>query len=195
MDGPVSMPDRPFTGPLQSCIAGPRSPSLGENDPSVGTKGWTAPGNVGSHDLRYATVEFSDAGTTNLLKVSRFGFSLPSDAAVRGIVVDWTSQSHWGRNMFHDGNISDHMVQLVRGGKVAGTNHAVRGKWLENGTAYTSYGAATDLWGLLWTPDLINASDFGAALSATYQSFERKDTAEIDHVRVTVHYSAAVCAR
>jgi len=76
----------------------------------------------------------------------------------------------------------DNSVRLIKGGTVTGSNLAYTvGPWNTVDT-YTSYGSSSNLWGTTWTPAEINASNFGAVLSASVAN----GTARVDHMRITV---------
>ena len=77
----------------------------------------------------------------------------------------------------------DHAVKLMKGGTIGGADLASLATW-PTSDAYLTYGGATTLWGLDWTPADINASNFGAAVAARVQN----GTARVDHVRITVYY-------
>ena len=51
-----------------------------------------------------------------------------------------------------------------------------------------TYGGADDLWGEHWTPEAVNASDFGLAFSVAYTGAAGNTRAYVDTVRVKVHY-------
>ncbi|MBI4614481.1 MAG: tail fiber domain-containing protein [Planctomycetes bacterium] len=65
---------------------GPASPGTLANDASIGTIPWTGPGNAASSDNTYATA--AGAGTTQYLKATNFGFSVPGTATIDGILLE-----------------------------------------------------------------------------------------------------------
>lgn len=71
---------------LHAQSAGPRSPATTANDGSVGTAAWSNTGNSVSSNDSYASV--ATKGISNYLKVSNFGFTIPSPSAVSGIQLD-----------------------------------------------------------------------------------------------------------
>ncbi|MCR4339413.1 MAG: glycine-rich protein [Gemmatimonadaceae bacterium] len=85
----------------------------------------------------------------------------------------------------YSGDVVDNVVRLVRGGTVVGDDKAAATQWPSVDT-YKTYGGATDMWGTTLTPAQVNAADFGVVLSATVTT----GTAEVDHVRMTIHYTA-----
>lgn len=53
------------------------------------------------------------------------------------------------------------------------------------------YGGPTDLWGTTWTDSDVNASDFGAVLSASItKSGKNPQYANVDAMRITIYYTA-----
>ena len=63
-------------------------------------------------------------------------------------------------------SIKDYVVSLVDDtGTVVGTNKAFSTNWSGTETTAT-YGGSQDLWGIAWTPTMLNSANFGAALSA-----------------------------
>ena len=77
------------------------------------------------------------------------------------------------------------MVSLIKGGAVTGSNYAATGTNWPTTMTSAGYGGTSDLWGATWTPDDINASNFGVALSAHDTSTTAR-TASVDYIQVTV---------
>ncbi|MBK8340561.1 MAG: T9SS type A sorting domain-containing protein [Flavobacteriales bacterium] len=75
----------------------------------------------------------------------------------------------------------DQFVHLLKAGSLVGNNLASGTPWPTT-DAYATYGGATELWGQTWYLADINASNFGATLSALVQN----GTARVDHMRITV---------
>lgn len=147
----------------------------------MGTIAITNPSNVGSSDNSYATSVLLLGQITNYLKATNFGFAIPSDASIDGIVVEIERSATVGVA------VADNSVKLVKGGSIGGTDKASASNW-PTSDAYASYGSATDLWGQTWTLADINASTFGVVVSAIDAIAA---TAQIDHVRITVYYTGS----
>ena len=134
------------------------NPGTGSNDTSVGNSGvaWNNPGNCATNDNVYSTLFVTNSGnTSNYLKVTNFGFSIPSNATIVGISV--------AVSRFSDGNnITDNTVKLIKAGSYVG-NVTSTATWPTTETTIT-YGSSTNLWGQSWTPSDINNSSFGFAL-------------------------------
>lgn len=169
---------------------GPNSPITGENDAAVGTFSWTAPATIVSSNNAWASVSIGGSGTvtTNYIKATNFGFSIPSGVTIDGIIVEIErKQSPTAEGLCKDVN-----VKLVKGGTVSGNNNAdTSTNWPITDT-YKTYGSSSDLWGLGWTHSDINAANFGVVLNAII-TIDPKDGTGIyvDHIRITVHYSTA----
>ena len=54
---------------------------------------------------------------------------------------------------------------------------------------YTSYGSPTDLWGVTWTSDQINAKGFGVVIAAQNEAGGLSDTSYVDSMRINVYYT------
>jgi hypothetical protein len=158
---------------------GPLSPGTVVNDAVSGTSLWVNPGNAAASDDALAST--APGGTpSQFLKATSFGFSIPSPAEITGIEVTVERRSLGG-------TVVDAAVRIVKGGVIGATDRSAGGTWPMTDTPIT-YGSDSDLWGETWTPADINSAGFGAAISAT-DSF---DTAGVDHMTITVHYS--LCA-
>jgi hypothetical protein len=161
---------------------GPLSPSTLTDDASNGgTIPWDTPGNAAaSDDVR--TVADNPTGSaflTHRLVATGFPFSVPTGATINGILVEWEQLA--------TGTVLDAAVRVVKGGTVGSTDRSAATNW-PTSEAYVTYGSSSDLWGDTWTDSDVNASDFGAAISATVSA---ASAAKIDHVRITVYYTVA----
>lgn len=168
--------------------SGPNYASACVNDSSIGTTAWTNPGNATTDNGSAATVSASLFGTTSSqgLKATGFGFSIPTGATIDGIVVEWKRQETGS-----SGVITDTDSRIVKGGTIGSTNKSSGTAW-PTSAAYQSYGGASDLWGQTWTPADINSSGFGAALAASVESGAfGAVTASVDACRITVYYTPA----
>ncbi|NNT72452.1 T9SS type A sorting domain-containing protein [Flavobacterium sp. IMCC34852] len=161
----------------------------GPNNPTTGTfvaganLDWTTPGNItNTADANYATAVFATAGNTDNLFGSNYGFSIPNNAIINGIVLTVnrrTSATNAGRIT------RDNVVSLVKNGVIAGNNKAVTTAY---GTTFSvaTYGSSTDTWGTTWTAADINAANFGAMISVNANN---SLTATVDYLRITIHYT------
>lgn len=162
---------------------GPLSPGTATGGGGTGDVVWTSAGNILTSNNIRATAALMPAQTTFELSGTDFGFAIPSGATIDGIVVDWERSQ---ANLADD--IVDSAVRIVKGGVTGATDRSNLDTWTDTDT-YQSYGGAADLWGETWTPADINATNFGAVIKA--QAPLVGGTAQIDHVRITVHYTEA----
>lgn len=164
---------------------GPNSPSAASNDASSGAVAWSNPTNCYSSNNVLATSALTRANpTTNLLVATGFGFTIPSGATIDGIVVG-VERSKTGPIAA----VRDYLVYIVKGGVVGATNRATTTLWPASENS-EDHGGASDLWGETWTDSDINASNFGVAVSGQ-MVYGTSTTAQIDHIRITVYYTAS----
>jgi hypothetical protein len=162
--------------------AGPNNPSANSGG-GAGDVGWVSPGNAYTSDNAYMTADGGfTGGLTDILRLTGFGFSVPGGATINGITVEIERKS--------SGVVTDATVRLLKAGTETGSNKASASGW-PPADAYATYGGAADLWGTTWTAAQINAGTFGVSLSA---NLDVVAAASVDHVRVTVTYTAAAAA-
>lgn len=167
----------------QCITAGPNNPSSSTNNSSVGTVNLSNTGNVYISDNSRASGTALVLGNkTHYLVSSGYGFSIPSYAIICGISVDIEKRA---TGLLQD--VEDYSVKIVKGGVVDGDNKAQSGTWDFSDT-YANYGGPSDLWGVTWTANDINSNDFGVAISADLWGISVLPSAQIDHVKITVHY-------
>lgn len=169
---------------------GPKSPGTVASSATgaPGTIAWDTPANAAAADVAVTFASLS-TGTdvfSEYLKATNFGFSIPADATVNGVVVE--VMKNGGAYVFDAGT----GARLVKGGTVSGNDKADTATGWDTfaGSSYASYGGAADLWGLTLTPADVNASTFGFVLAAEYGGVGGAN-AEVDHIRVTVYYTPA----
>jgi hypothetical protein len=158
---------------------GPNSPSTVVDDSSTGTIAWTNPTYIEASDSNYATITFDSVSYSHYLHASNFGFSLPTNAIIQGILVEIEAKasSYW---------ILD-FVRIVKGGTISSTNKAY-GTYGPTERYRSNINPSSELWGETWTPSDINASNFGVAI-ATYSSNTSSYNISVNHVRITVYYT------
>jgi hypothetical protein len=173
------------------CIASTtRSASTFANDNAIGDIPFDNPGRAVSSNNSYADADALAvlfAGTTQYLKATNFGFTIPTDAAICGVVVE-IERTDGGFLSIGTG-IRDNQVSLVIGNSVTGNNKAAAGNW---GTAdtYVTYGGSGDVWGTTLTPAIVNSSNFGVAISAKFNGIAALvPSADIDHIRMIIYYN------
>jgi hypothetical protein len=173
--------------------------SQGANNPSASLSDgswidWTNPTNVYLSDNVYTTVVCPARNvrdTSNHISTG-FGFTIPTGATINGIMVEVErkkSTAVAGTSCF-DNNIS-----LTKDG-ASSTGSTVDTNAWSTTEQYQTFGDATDLWNTTWTPAEVNDANFGFMFSAVLAGSATSGiTASVDHVRITVYYTAAVTAR
>lgn len=151
----------------------------------TGTNSWLA--NLGiisavqHNDGVYLKSEIGADLSSNTLTLTSFGFSLPSNSVINGIIVSIKRRSA------PTSQITDKTVKLIIGGVQSGDNKASTTLWT-NSDQVIKYGAATNKWtvsGL--SASKVNASNFGIAIQV--QNSSSAGTAYIDHVSITIYYA------
>src|SRR5262249_53338691 len=136
--------------------------------------------NAQSSDTNSTTASLNNA-SSNFLKCTGFGFSIPTGSTITGIQVEWQRNGS---------SIVDNAVRIVKGDAIGSTDRSNSSAvtWPAS-DGFTSYGGGADLWGASWTAADINAANFGAALSGLNPSSGNK-TASVNSLRITVSYEA-----
>ena len=162
------------------------------NDASYGTIAFTDPAYAQLSDANRATASVTPSeltGTTNYLKATDFGFSIPPSSSICGIIVE-IEKSASGINS--QTSVTDDMVKIVKRGLVVGNNEALGGNWPATDTYFT-YGSYNTLWGTSLTPADINAADFGIVIAANLNGVTNiLPSALINHIRVSVYFSMSL---
>lgn len=169
--------------------SGAKNGTVFANDNSVGVIAFSSPSNAslsdGSVSSASATVSVFNA-STQYLKATGFGFSIPGSSSITGIKVE-VEKSAAGINIFT--SIKDNSVRLVKAGTIVGSDYAKTSSW-SSSSSYSTYGANNDLWGTTWTRNDINASNFGVVFSADINGLAAVfPSAQIDHIRMTVYFN------
>lgn len=141
--------------------------------------GWTNLGNITAQDGTLVTGDISGGGyDTGLMTVTNFGFSLPSNAIVRGIIAE----------IYKVGtSAEDTSIQLRTSTKTSIDRGYPGSAWPTGTGGYVVHGLTdTDLWGVAWTASDINSSTFGIQIDAN--NITGGGTASIDTVRITVYW-------
>lgn len=169
-----------------AATSGPRNGGTFADDGSIGTKTWASTGNAITSNNSYATVALNDFEISHYLKATNFGFSIPAGSTINGITVEVEKKAA------NPNRVKDYQVRIVKGGTIGPTDRADGSFW-GNSDSYTTYGGASDLWGETWTANDINNNGFGLAFSAQKTVTNGGNvTTSIDHIRITVTYTAAV---
>lgn len=143
---------------------------------------WLNTGNVFATDGAFAdTAELSGGESTKQLRVTGFGFAVPSSARISGVRVEVVREDGAGND-----TCTDLTAQLVLSGSLIGTNAASGTAW-PLAVATATYGGESNTLGATLAPADVNDSTFGFALAATCSALSALP--RVDSVRVTVFYS------
>ncbi len=172
------------TGSVNAIAFSPVYGIMGTNDVSIGSVAWTNTANINASDNAFATVDLAGAVTSNYLLVSSFGFTIPNDTVVVGILVEVEKRAQTPATVIHDGS-----VRLAKNGVIGGTDKATVTDWPTAVDLFIPYGGSTDLWGQTWTPADVNAN-IGVAIAAEKTIAAGTTTAYLDSARITVYYAS-----
>lgn len=151
----------------------------------TGNVAWTGVSEAAQSDDKWATAALDAGKTTNQLKASAFGFSLPVGALVKGVEVSVERSAQGSASALTDKDVR----VLVKGAPLA-TNGAKNAAW-PTADAAAKYGSATELWGATAiTLAEVQAADFGVLLTV---SASAAATARVDAITLTVHYEDPAC--
>ena len=143
-----------------------------------GNISWVKSGLGAVIDGKYTAAEFvNTTGTSHYLKANDFGFNIPSNATILGVVLAKTGY-------FSGSGAGTFSAKLVIGGSVAGSNRD------QNFGAVGTYvfGGETDLWGNTLTPAIVNNSNFGVALYTTLTTASNAYV-NVDGIQLSVFYT------
>ena len=164
--------------------AGPNTGATAANDSSNGSAlNWSGSANaVSSNDARASiTLSSGSVNISRYLKITNFGFAIPTGATIDGIVAEIEAQSSTGtKGVWEE-------VRLVKASTVTGSDLSSAID-LPASDTFVSHGGATELWGETWSSTDINSSGFGVAISVTNASASSQN-ALIDSARITVYYT------
>ncbi len=141
---------------------------------------WTNPSNATSNNGSEATATATTA-STEFLKATNYGFSIPSTAQIDGIEMRFERQTQ-----SNGGTTTDHHVVLCLNGDPGGSNRRKTANWPTTATLSAIYGTPYDTWGIMLTPGDVNDSDFGVCISAIPTATK---TVGVDYIEMRVHYT------
>jgi hypothetical protein len=142
---------------------------------------WTDLPRLGGDDGSVSTCDLTASGLSETISLEDFGFSIPNGSTIDGVTVEINRQRVDGGGLCRDLSV------ILKKAGAAGSNKAVATAWPSVLTART-YGGATDLWGLILTPEEVNDSNFG--LTFRVMDGDVSDVAEVDYISISVYYTA-----
>lgn len=166
--------------------SGPNSPTITGNVTAIAGQSiaWTTTANItSSNDAYGSTAAPVSNQTTRWLKAAGFGFAIPGNAIIDGIVVEVEKSRLSG-----SGTLTDTSVRLLKNNTIVGQDRSSQGLAWTGTDAYSTYGGSTDTWGMVWTPSEVNSFAFGVGFSCS-ESGGVGATPGVDHIRITVYYT------
>ena len=150
---------------------------------------WANTGNVFSSNNAYASITFTGssanvAANYNYIDITGFGFSIPSNATIRGV----TASIERSRTGGSTGEVRFDTIQLIKAGTRGGTNLANATNF-PTADAAVSFGGAANLWGNTLTYTDINASNFGISIRCVGSTAGTNRVANLDGVTLVITYS------
>lgn len=176
--------------PLMTPVTGNRRADFsygaadGTSDSSYGTLAWNNADRLNSTDN--VTTSFNTTGTSlsRYLKGLNFGFDVPDNATITGIELIINRIRTAGTT----GEIEDDTIRLVKGGTVVGDDLSQGDDW-KTGAVNRFFGSSTEMWGTTWTPADVNATNFGAVMSAKGTTAGTDRTGNVDNYSINVYYT------
>ncbi len=155
----------------------------GANNNDGGTTAWSTPTNIqGDTTGTAATCNIgSNPGTSQMLRASNFGFSIPSTATISGVTVEIERSAANASRHFENN------IQLMVLGSEVGNNKST-GAGIPTTKGFATYGSSSDLWGIALTPSMISDPGFGVSFKIS-RSSSQTTTTSVFRVRITVEYA------
>lgn len=141
---------------------------------------WTTPSNATASDDSYATYNTT---TQDFLALTTFGFSIPTNAIIRGFEVSVEGNGD-------SATAADRQIEvfLTKDGSASvGTGDVLTLNQTTDTVQVT--GGATDLWGTVWDVAEINTTTFGVLIRDNDTTAAGLD---IDHVMLRVYYDEGI---
>lgn len=181
-DGGIFMAGNDAGCPVK--LAGPNPGTIAASIPRPNATGgiaWQSPMNALTVNGAFAHADVSNDQQTELLRVTGYGFNLPSTVTIKGVVVELKRQ---GANQIVDGNI-----ELWLDGAASSRPKFVASGWpVSIGTHH--YGQEVDTWGDTLTPAIVGKPGFGTEIWA-----RRRDDAgtgpapaDVESLLITIWY-------
>jgi len=158
---------------------GPNQPSAGINNGGTGAD-WVFPTFAFEDDGLYATASGTFDGTSKFMRLSDFGFSIPTGSTITGIEV------MIDRSASAASTVTDQIVQLYNNSSMFNGGNLGKLTTWPTTDAFETYGASNNLWGMTWTVDDVNDSSFAVYISAVIPGSVE---ARVDAVWITVYYT------
>lgn len=146
----------------------------------IGTAAWTLFGTEAAMTAFGNTI-------SHYFFATNFGLNIPVTATINGIKLEIERSFTPPLN----NGIRDYAIRLLKAGAVYGSNPVAGWTMWDRDRTFYTYGSETDLWGGTWTPAEVNATNFGAAISAqVVGNNATATTGFLYRVRITVYYTS-----
>jgi len=173
--------------------SGPRLATVGATSNSNGgTADWPSPndGRITADDGNYAIAAGSPTPGQQLsyyLFLKTFGFNLPSNAIIDGILFEVKRKATAGTG----GVTTDNEVRAITADGTLASSNLAQAAWATT-EGWVPYGGPTELWGATWAHTDINDADFGLAIAVNVWGGMLPGTtpsdAQVNTCRCTVYY-------
>ena len=181
-DGGIFMSHADAGCPVKYAGPNPGTVAVSVPRPSATGIPWQNPANALTVNGQYARSVVTDGEQTELLRVTGYGFKIPANVTIKGVVVQLKRQGA-------DQRIVDGNIELWLDGVASDRPKFVASGWpIKIGTHH--YGQEVDTWGNDLTPELVGRPGFGTEIWAK----RREDAgtgpvpAEIESLLITVWY-------
>jgi len=151
---------------------------------STGTVAWSNPNlAAGPIDATYAVSGNLDNTISRYLYATNYGFNIPINSTIDGIIVSVTRKVNNAGNLSRDNNL-----RLITNGVINITDRATT-------TPYTvadvteAHGTSTDNWGVTLTPQIVNSARFGVAYSAYKIAAGGPVNISVDAILINIYYT------
>lgn len=166
-------------------LKGPKSGGGFSNETLTGAnRSWVAVENANGSDNQYSDFSNLNNGSnsyTDYILVNKFLLDVPMDAIITGIEINVERSDP-------NQHTADYSVRILKYGMVSGDEKSTGAAYPAT-DGYFTYGGAGDLWGEVWTPDMINDNGFGIAIAAQRIDGHTGQTdGRIDDVTITIYF-------
>ena len=155
---------------------------------NIGESDWINPTRVltnsGGSFSTAASTYMDPASTSDILRVSDFGFAIPVGSTITGFTATIVRSPSGGGS----GNTYDDRIQFVIGSTTQGTPKADATVWADVWVEATLGGSA-DMWGTTLSVAQVNAESFGIDIRIKTTDAVNSINAFIEYVSVQVHYT------
>lgn len=173
-----------FPSIIGTLSAGPDLPTIA----SAGA-GWSNPTFALANDATYASA--TSATTTTSLSLSSFGFVIPIDATILGIVVEINARAvvATGTGSFP----VFYWATLTKNGvPVGNTEQVALTPSTDPGSQSYFLGGSVDLWGTSWSPNDIDNSTFGVNIQGFNEFGGRTINFAVNYVTIKVFFTGNI---